>query len=58
LAEEVSSDDGPKDKWDENFTRTFYKLSTIKGNVTIRWYGKSNGYYSETVDFDEITPTD
>lgn len=52
-AEEVSSEDAPaKDpKWDESFTWTFYKFSTAKGYVTVRWYGTSNGYYSESVDF-------
>jgi len=56
LAEKVTNNENPKpDGEDEFFTWTFYKLSTIKGSVTIRWYGESNGYYSEEVDFEQVT---
>lgn len=57
MADESTSNENPvgwKSKYQDSFTWCFYKLATIKGYVTLRFYGSSNGYYSETMDFEEI----
>lgn len=55
-AEENSSKYGePKpDECAESWKWTFYRIATIKGAVTIKWLGQTNGYYSESVSFSKL----
>lgn len=60
VAEESTNSEEHPDGWSQeyegaSFTWTFYKIDTAKGGVTIRWYGSSNGYYSESVNFERTS---
>ena len=52
--EESNSDNRP-DNADDSWTWTFYRLTTIHGTVVFRWLGESNGYYSESVEFERLS---
>ena len=53
-AEEVTNvDEPPIGDYVESYTWTFYHIRTMHNTVTIRWYGESNGYYSESVSIEK-----
>lgn len=57
VAEEKQSKEKPNEDKEygyDSFTWTFYHIATFHGDVTIKWFGTSNGYYSEDALLYEI----
>lgn len=58
-AEEIQSDtdlpDGISEDYFESWTYSFYYLHTLDSCVTIKFFGTSNGYYSETAELYDLT---
>lgn len=54
MAESVTENE--RDEYGDSFTWTFIKFGTTKGSITMRWFGTSNGWYSEDVDFALFDP--
>lgn len=45
----------PSEYYEDSFLWTIYTIGCFKTSVDIRWYGSSNGYYSESVSFKRIS---
>jgi hypothetical protein len=51
-------DDGGYVSSPDSYTWTFYRIGTVKGTVVFRFYGESNGYYSESVTLHDCSNKD
>ena len=56
ISNEADKEFDPLDSYDYSYTWTFYTIITSKGTMKLRWYGTSNGYYSEDVTLSVTLP--
>lgn len=49
ISNESDEEFNPLNDYDYSYTWTFYTIITSKGTMKLRWYGASNGYYSEGI---------
>jgi hypothetical protein len=57
MAEESTNSTDPQKALycvEDSYTWSYYRFATVKGYVTIRWYGSSNGYYAEAAQIDRL----
>lgn len=51
---EERTDGGENDERGESWLATFYTIRTDGDDIDLRWFGESNGYYSESVTVDLV----
>ncbi len=51
---QIEKNQPPEPKWQSSWTRTKFIFSTDSDTVILKWIGESNGYYSESVDIQEV----
>ena len=54
---EESSEGDPPQEYAESWTRTSLTFKVDGATVISKWIGESNGYYSESVDLEDVTRT-
>lgn len=54
VSDELVYSGDPPDEYSESWTRTDLTFKVNDETVIVRWIGESNGYYSESVDFQEL----
>lgn len=56
ISNENDEEFNPLADYDYSYTWTFYTIFTSKGIMKLRWYGTSNGWYSEDVTLSVTYP--